>query len=98
MTAQTGLTGRVTEPGAAAVAARTGSMPTYLGMPAFPQAAKAAVADSQLRRNLTHATTTIRAKPDLSGACNSLSWLLATCPAGASQAGADFSAHRRRSR
>ena len=62
MTAGTGLTGRVTEPGAAAVAAETGSMPTYLGMPAFPRAAKAAVADSQLRRNLTHATTTIRAK------------------------------------
>ena len=40
----------------------TGSMPTYLGMPSFPQAAAAAVADSQLRRNLTHATTTIRAK------------------------------------
>ena len=62
MTAQTGLTGRVTEPGAAAVAVRTGSMPTYLGMPSFPAAAKAAVADSQLRRNLTHATTTIRVK------------------------------------
>src|SRR5262249_15107611 len=40
----------------------TGSMPTYLGMPSFPQAARTAVADSQLRRNLTHATTTIRAK------------------------------------
>ena len=39
MTAGTGLTGRVTEPGAAAVAAETGSMPTYLGMPAFPRAA-----------------------------------------------------------
>ena len=62
MTAGTGLTGRDTEPGAAPVAAATGSMPTYLGMPAFPEAAKAAVADSQLRRNLTHATTTIRTK------------------------------------
>ncbi|HEX3956103.1 MAG TPA: lactate utilization protein B [Trebonia sp.] len=31
-------------------------------MPSFPEAAKAAVADSQLRRNLTHATTTIRVK------------------------------------
>ncbi|HEX6518686.1 MAG TPA: lactate utilization protein B [Streptosporangiaceae bacterium] len=40
----------------------SGSMPTYLGMPAFPEAAKAAVADSQLRRNLTHATGTIRTK------------------------------------
>ena len=38
----------------------TGSMPTYLGMPAFPQAAKSAVGDAQLRRNLTHATTVIR--------------------------------------
>ena len=37
-------------------------MPTYLGMPSFPVAAKAAVADSQLRANLTHATHTIRAK------------------------------------
>jgi L-lactate dehydrogenase complex protein LldF len=40
----------------------TGSMPTYLGMPAFPDAAREAVADSQLRRNLTHATTAIRIK------------------------------------
>ena len=39
-----------------------GTMPTYLGMPAFPDAARAAVADSQLRRNLTHATTAIRTK------------------------------------
>jgi L-lactate dehydrogenase complex protein LldF len=37
-------------------------MPTYLGMPAFPAAADAAVADSQLRANLAHATRTIRAK------------------------------------
>jgi L-lactate dehydrogenase complex protein LldF len=37
-------------------------MPTYLGMPAFPAAAAAAVADSQLRANLAHATHTIRAK------------------------------------
>ena len=39
-----------------------GSMPTYLGMPAFPVAARTAVADSQLRANLAHATHTIRAK------------------------------------
>jgi L-lactate dehydrogenase complex protein LldF len=39
-----------------------GSMPTYLGMPSFPAAARTAVADSQLRANLTHATHTIRAK------------------------------------
>jgi L-lactate dehydrogenase complex protein LldF len=31
-------------------------------MPAFPEAARAALADSQLRSNLMHATTTIRAK------------------------------------
>jgi hypothetical protein len=37
-------------------------MPAYVGMPAFPVAAKRAVADSQLRRNLTHATTAIRTK------------------------------------
>jgi L-lactate dehydrogenase complex protein LldF len=40
----------------------TGSMPTYLGMPAFPEAAKSAVGNAQLRRNLTHATTVIRTK------------------------------------
>ena len=34
--------------------------PTFLGMPPFPEAAKAALADSQLRANLRHATTTIR--------------------------------------
>ena len=37
-------------------------MPTYLGMPPFPVAAATAVADSQLRRNLAHATRTIREK------------------------------------
>ncbi|GAA4146966.1 LutB/LldF family L-lactate oxidation iron-sulfur protein [Actinomadura keratinilytica] len=35
-------------------------MPTYLGMPAFPDAARRAVGDTRLRRNLAHATTTIR--------------------------------------
>ena len=35
-------------------------MPTYLGMPPFPEAAKAALADSQLRHNLSHATGVIR--------------------------------------
>jgi iron-sulfur cluster protein len=35
---------------------------TFVGMPAFPTAARAALADSQLRHNLAHATTTIRAK------------------------------------
>ena len=39
-----------------------GVMPTYLGMPSFPHAARDAVGDSQLRRNLTHATTAIRTK------------------------------------
>jgi L-lactate dehydrogenase complex protein LldF len=38
------------------------SMPTYLGMPPFPVAARKAVDDTQLRHNLTHATHTIRAK------------------------------------
>jgi L-lactate dehydrogenase complex protein LldF len=37
-------------------------MPTYLGMPAFPEAADAALGNAQLRRNLAHATTTIRVK------------------------------------
>jgi L-lactate dehydrogenase complex protein LldF len=59
MTAGAGVTGGAAATG---VTGATGSMPTYLGMPAFPQAAKAAVADSQLRRNLTHATTAIRTK------------------------------------
>ncbi|MGO4257389.1 lactate utilization protein B [Marmoricola sp. RAF53] len=35
---------------------------TFVGMPPFPDAAKAALADTQLRRNLGHATATIRAK------------------------------------
>jgi L-lactate dehydrogenase complex protein LldF len=35
---------------------------TYLGMPAFPQAARISTRDTRLRANLTHATTTIRAK------------------------------------
>jgi L-lactate dehydrogenase complex protein LldF len=35
---------------------------TFVGMPAFPEAARGALADSQLRRNLAHATATIRAK------------------------------------
>jgi L-lactate dehydrogenase complex protein LldF len=37
-------------------------MPTYVGMPSFPDAARGAVADTQLRRNLTHATHAIRTK------------------------------------
>ena len=35
---------------------------TFVGMPPFPVAARAALADTQLRRNLAHATGTIRAK------------------------------------
>lgn len=35
---------------------------TFVGMPAFPEAAREALADSQLRHNLAHATSTIRAK------------------------------------
>ncbi len=34
----------------------------FLGMPVFPDAAKIALRDDQLRRNLSHATSTIRAK------------------------------------
>ena len=35
---------------------------TFVGMPAFPTAARTALADTQLRQNLAHATGTIRAK------------------------------------
>ncbi len=35
---------------------------TFVGMPPFPEAARAALADTQLRHNLAHATTTIRDK------------------------------------
>ena len=35
---------------------------TFVGMPAFPKAAHAALADTQLRTNLAHATGTIRDK------------------------------------
>lgn len=35
---------------------------TFVGMPAFPSAARTALADTQLRHNLAHATGTIRAK------------------------------------
>ena len=35
---------------------------TYLGMPAFPEAAKSALANAQLRNNLANATGTIRGK------------------------------------
>jgi hypothetical protein len=38
---------------------------TFVGMPGFPEAAKVAVADTQLRRNLAHATSVIRAKRNL---------------------------------
>jgi L-lactate dehydrogenase complex protein LldF len=37
-------------------------VPTFAGTPPFPKAARAALADQQLRRNLHHATTTIRTK------------------------------------
>ena len=45
-----------------AVPGPPGQMPTWIGMPEFPVAARRAVADTQLRRNLAHATGTIRAK------------------------------------
>jgi L-lactate dehydrogenase complex protein LldF len=35
---------------------------TFVGMPSFPSAARTALADTQLRRNLAHATGIIRAK------------------------------------
>ncbi len=35
---------------------------TFVGMPAFPEAARTALADTQLRSNLAHATATIRDK------------------------------------
>src|SRR3954470_23948919 len=35
---------------------------TFVGMPAFPEAARAALGNTQLRQNLAHATGTIRAK------------------------------------
>jgi iron-sulfur cluster protein len=35
---------------------------TFVGMPAFPEAARVALADTQLRHNLAHATGTIRDK------------------------------------
>ena len=35
---------------------------TFLGMPPFPEAARTALANTQLRTNLAHATTTIRGK------------------------------------
>ena len=38
------------------------SMPAYLGMPSFPEAAADALADPQLRGNLSRATATIRSK------------------------------------
>ncbi len=38
------------------------SQATFVGMPAFPEAARRALADTQLRHNLAHATTTIRDK------------------------------------
>ena len=37
-------------------------MSSFLGVPSFPRAARAALNDSVLRRNLAHATETIRAK------------------------------------
>ena len=42
--------------------AATGHEPTFPGTPPFPEAARAALADEQLRANLGRATTTIRTK------------------------------------
>jgi L-lactate dehydrogenase complex protein LldF len=49
----------VTRPAEAGAAARSN---TFVGMPGFPQAAKVALLNTQLRRNLAHATSVIRAK------------------------------------
>ncbi len=62
-------------------------MPTYLGMPPFPEAAKAALADSQFRHNLAHATGVIRAscRPSTAIAARSGRYSCARCrtrPAG----------------
>ncbi len=50
---------RVTSPGRPAIHE---PLPTFAGTPPFPEAAKVALADPQLRRNLRMATTTIRTK------------------------------------
>src|SRR6266516_4661694 len=53
----------MTGPGAGPAASDSApSMPTYVGMPAFPDAAATALGDAQLRRNLAHATSAIRVK------------------------------------
>jgi L-lactate dehydrogenase complex protein LldF len=36
---------------------------TFVGMPGFPEAAKVALADTQLRRNLAHATSKLCIQP-----------------------------------
>ncbi|HHT14217.1 MAG TPA: iron-sulfur cluster-binding protein [Propionibacterium sp.] len=41
---------------------RTPEPGSWLGIPEFPRAAKASLQDAEQRKNLTHATTTIRAK------------------------------------
>jgi hypothetical protein len=57
------LAAEARDPGLARAVAQLAPRTTYLGMPPFPAAAAAAaVADSQLRRNLAHATHTIREK------------------------------------
>ena len=43
---------------------------TFVGMPPFPAAARTALADTQLRANLAHATSTIRAKRASVVACS----------------------------
>ncbi|GAB3127247.1 LutB/LldF family L-lactate oxidation iron-sulfur protein [Tsukamurella serpentis] len=64
MTAPAGRADR--RPGTAAATAsghpHVGVTGTFVGMPKFPTAARAALADATLRRNLGHATTVIRGK------------------------------------
>ena len=47
---------------------------TFLGTPPFPVAAKSALADSQLRSNLAHATHTIRDEARARSSASSTDW------------------------
>ena len=48
--------------GSAAYAPLQATSPTFVGMPTFPKAARTALANTQQRKNLRHATHTIRTK------------------------------------
>ena len=54
---------------------------TFVGMPVFPVAARAALADTQLRHNLAHATgTSTNSKTDLTAAASARSACWSTSP------------------